>query len=155
VEPARIPSTPYGPHRDRLILMGIFAGFGAGLAIAFLMEQKDTTFGNADDFRAFTTMPVIGVIPAIPNIGKPGGRSRGMVPLKDPDSGGGEQYRIPAMKAQKMCIQDQARIVMVTSAAGGEGKSLTAINMSMALTALVDGPVLLVDADMRKPRLHE
>ena len=44
---------------------------------------------------------------------------------------------------------------MVTSAAGGEGKSLTAINLATALAASVQGKVLVIDADMRKPRLNE
>jgi capsular exopolysaccharide synthesis family protein len=44
---------------------------------------------------------------------------------------------------------------MVTSAAGGEGKSLTALNLATALSATTEGRVLLIDADMRKPRVGD
>ena len=65
VEPASLPTAPYSPQRGRLVLMGIFAGLGLGLVTAFFLEQNDTTFGTVDDFQAFTTLPVIGVIPNV------------------------------------------------------------------------------------------
>jgi capsular exopolysaccharide synthesis family protein len=101
-------------------------------------------------------MPVIGVIPTIPGHAKSGhaGRSA-IVTLYDPDSVPAEQYRILGMKVHQACLQQNARILMVTSSAGGEGKSMTAINMATALAGLAEGSVLLVDADMRRPRLHE
>jgi capsular exopolysaccharide synthesis family protein len=46
-------------------------------------------------------------------------------------------------------------VLLVTSAAGGEGKSLTAMNLAMSLSASVEGRVLLVDCDLRRPQVHE
>ena len=157
IEPATVPSEPFSPKRARIILMGVFAGLGLGLAAAFLLEQNDKTFGNVDEFQAFTSMPLVAVIPNIdgqPKAGRKTGR-KAIVTLSDPDSVAAEQYRILAMKIHQMAMQQHARVLMVTSAAGGEGKSTTAVNLGLALSALVDGPVLLVDADMRRPRLHE
>ncbi len=154
VEPASLPSSPFSPQRERLILMGLAAGLGLGLAVAFVLEQNDTTFGTVDDFQAFTTVPVIGIIPNIPFKGK-GGPGSAVVTLAEPDSVAAEQYRILAMKVRQQCESSGSKVIMITSAAGGEGKSLTAINLAMALSATVDGHVLLIDADMRKPRINE
>ena len=157
VEPASVPAAPSSPQRQRLVLLGIFAGLGLGIVMAFFLEQSDTTFGNVDDFQTFTTLPVIGVIPNVNGKTKQnaGASRNAIITVQDPDSVPAEQYRILAMKIQQQCQQTGAQVVLLTSAAGGEGKSMTAINLSMALTSLVNGPVLLVDADMRKPRLHE
>jgi succinoglycan biosynthesis transport protein ExoP len=155
VESASLPSAPYSPQRERIILMGLAAGLGLGLALAFLMEQNDSTFGTVDDFQAFTTLPVAGVIPNVVQKGSKKGARPPIVTVTDPDSVAAEQYRILAMKVQQQCDATQSKVVMITSAAGGEGKSLTALNLAVALSATTDGSVLLIDADMRKPRVNE
>jgi len=155
VEPAGLPNAPHSPQRLRLILMGLAAGLGIGLGLIFLLEQNDTTFGTVDDFQAFTTLPVAGVVPNV-NYGKKKGKGQAsIVTLEDPDSVAAEQYRILAMRVQQQCDSSQAKVIVITSAAGGEGKSLTAINLATALSSTANGRVLLIDADMRKPRIAE
>jgi polysaccharide biosynthesis transport protein len=156
VEPASLPAAPYSPQRERLVLMGLAAGLGLGLVMAFLLEQNDTTFANVDDFQAFTTLPVIGVVPNISTKrGKLSPDNGALISITDPDSVAAEQYRILAMKVQQQCAASKSQIIMMTSAAGGEGKSLTAINLALALNGISEGKVLLIDADMRKPRTGE
>jgi polysaccharide biosynthesis transport protein len=154
-EPAALPGGPYSPQRARLVLMGLAAGLGLGLVFAFVLEQNDTTFGTVDDFQAFTTFPVSGVVPHIICGKKNDKVDYPIVAVRDPDSVAAEQYRILAMKVQQQCDASQSRSVMVTSAAGCEGKSLTAVNLAAALSATTDDPVILVDADMRKPRVAD
>ncbi|HEY2381689.1 MAG TPA: polysaccharide biosynthesis tyrosine autokinase [Terriglobia bacterium] len=154
-EPAPLPGAPYSPQRARLLLMGLAAGLGLGLVLAFVLEQNDTTFGTVDDFQAFTTLPISGVVPNIAPAKKGQKALNPIVTVQDPDSVAAEQYRILAMKVQQQCDASRSKVVMVTSAAGGEGKSLTAINLAAALSASTDEPVLLIDADMRKPRVAD
>src|SRR5262249_33957861 len=154
-EPASPPGGPYSPQRARLVLMGLAAGLGLGLVVAFVLEQNDTTFGTVDDFQAFSTVPVAGVVPNIAAGNKKDKFATPIVTIQDPESVAAEQYRILAMKVQQQCEASRSRAVMVTSAAGGEGKSLTAINLAAALSATTDDRVLLIDADMRKPRVAE
>ena len=156
VEPAGVPTVPYSPQRVRLLLMGVAAGLGLGLAMAFVLEQNDTTFGTVDDFQAFTSLPVLGVIPHFGSRSK--GRKKSNLPsplviLAEPDSVASEQYRLCALKIRQQCEAANSKVLMVTSAAGGEGKSFTAINLAASLAALGQGKVLVIDADMRKPRL--
>ena len=154
-EPAGLPQGPYSPQRLRLIIMGIAAGMGLGLALIFLLEQNDTTFANVDDFQSFTTLPVAGIVPHVENKNQRRKTHPALVTIEDPSSIAAEQYRILAMRVQQQCDATHARAIMITSAAGGEGKSLTAINLATALAAASQGKVLLIDADMRKPRIAE
>jgi polysaccharide chain length determinant protein (PEP-CTERM system associated) len=159
VEPASLPLTPYSPQRARLLLMGLVAGLGLGFALTFILEQNDTTFGTVDDFQAFTTLPVLGAIPNFTRkakaSGKAGAARSPIVSIAEPDSVAAEQYRLLALKVRQQCEASQLKVVMVSSSAGAEGKSLVAINMATALAATVQGKVLLIDADMRKPRVDE
>ena len=155
IEPAGLPKQPHSPHRDRLALMGLALGLGLGVAIAFLLEQNDTTFATLDDFQAFTTLPAVGVIPNIPQRGKKDDAKTSIVSWTDPESVAAEQFRVLALKVQQQCEATQSKVVLITSSAGGEGKSVTAINLAVALAAIADGPVLLVDGDMRKPSINE
>jgi capsular exopolysaccharide synthesis family protein len=59
------------------------------------------------------------------------------------------------MKVEQWMEQSGGRVLVVTSPAGGEGKSVTALNLSLALGASVRGRVLLVDSDLRRPRVHQ
>jgi capsular exopolysaccharide synthesis family protein len=108
-----------------------------------------------DDFQSFTTLPVAGVVPDVGKNMKTSKAKPRLVTVDEPASVGAEQYRILAMKVQQQCDPLHAKAIMITSAAGGEGKSMTAINLALALAATVDGRVLLIDADMRKPRIAE
>jgi protein-tyrosine kinase len=79
---------------------------------------------------------------------------RHIVCITDRDSPGAEQYR--KLRAQLLLLTRQTRqnSLMVTSADVGEGKSVTAINLAIALAREIDYTVLLVDADLRKPSIH-
>jgi polysaccharide chain length determinant protein (PEP-CTERM system associated) len=151
-EPASLPASPSSPQRSRLILMGLCAGLGLGLVAAFLLEQNDTTFATVDDFQTFTTVPVLTAIPTVPTTVK--NATHLLVTATAPESVAAEQYRVLAMKIQQQS-EPTSKVIMLTSAAGGEGKSMTAVNLANALASMSDGPVLLIDGDMRKPRVHE
>ena len=158
VEPATVPTAPFSPQRARLMLMGLAAGLGLGLVMAFVLEQNDTTFGTVDDFQTFTTLPVVGVIPSIGVSSKAKRKTKTASPIitvSEPDSVAAEQYRLCALKLRQQCEAANAKIVMITSAAGAEGKSLTALNLAAALVPSIQGKILVIDADMRKPRLNE
>jgi polysaccharide chain length determinant protein (PEP-CTERM system associated) len=155
VEAAMVPDGPYSPKRERVVLLGLCAGLGLGLLLAFCVEQNDTTFSSVDDFQGFTTLPVAAVVPNVKPPAARSGEQQSIVTISQPDSVAAEQYRMLALKIHQQADNGNSVGVMVTSAAGDEGKSLTATNVAVALASSGEGPVLLVDADMRKPRIHE
>lgn len=185
IEPAQLPTAPYSPQRRQIILMGFLASLGIGLAAIFLVEQMDSSFETIEEVQGFTNIPVLSAIPSVaksvPRIhsGKNGRhdpmrleglkvRGEGITPeerrhfekhrltvLSDPQSIASQQYGILTLKVQRWKEQTGGRVLVVTSAAGGEGKSLTALNLSLALASAVEGRVLLVDCDLRRPQVHE
>ncbi len=67
LDPASLPERPAQPVRSVIILMGIFAGFGAGGVLVFLREIRDTSLKTLKDVRAYTQLPVLGSIPLLEN----------------------------------------------------------------------------------------
>ena len=156
VEAARLPLAPFEPHRDRILLMGLFSGLGLGLVLAFFVERMTTSFEDVEEFQSFTNLPVVALIPSASAGMSPGTKLKknAIVTLSDPRSISAEQYSLLAMKVAPP-PEKASKTLVVTSSSGGEGKTITAINLSLALAGSIDGPVLLVDCDLRKPRVHE
>ena len=78
-----------------------------------------------------------------------------VVTLKDPYSHAAEQYKKLRARILKATRKDFHNTIMVTSSESGEGKSLTAINLAVAISNEIDHTVLLVDADLRNPSVHK
>ena len=182
VEPASLPKVPSTPRRSRLLVVGLFAGLALGLAIAFIAEQMDTTFGNIVDFQNFTNIPAIAVLPSMSAEPEPGvkpitgtislippgdGRLNSsllaladlhknhIVMLTDPHSVASEQYRLLALKIRQQLRAVTSPVLAVSSAVGGEGKTITSLNLGLALAGTDSGRVLHIDSDLRKPHVHE
>ncbi|HEV8162908.1 MAG TPA: CpsD/CapB family tyrosine-protein kinase, partial [Actinomycetota bacterium] len=77
-----------------------------------------------------------------------------LVTAQEPESRSAEAYRALGMKMIVLAAKHDVRVVLVTSAAPGEGKTTTAANLAMVL-AEAGKDVLLISADLRRPRLHD
>ncbi len=176
VEPAGPPQAPVPTRRQRVVLLGLLGSLGAGILLVLLVEQMDTSFDTAEELQTFTNLPLLSVVPNIPGqrlFGRNGRRRSVHAPdpmtpsqrrqyeknlvvmLSDRESVPSEQYGILAQKIRQWVQQNGSQTLLVTSAAGGEGKSITSVNLSLALSFLLDGGVVLVDSDLRRPRIHE
>jgi polysaccharide chain length determinant protein (PEP-CTERM system associated) len=172
IEPAQLPVTPFSPHRVRIILAGFLSSLGIGLLAAFLADRSHPSFETTEELEQFITLPVLTGVPAIPVAAKNAPPPRlwragftseqsahfqrhRLAPLTDPQSVASQQYSILALKIQQWMAQTGGKTLLVTSPSGAEGKSLTALNLSLALSESSEGRVLLVDSDLRLPRVHE
>jgi len=170
VRRAPLPLEPSAPRRGRIILMGLISGLGFGMMLVICFEYRDTSYNSPDEFRESTDLPLLTVIPDIATSnGRSGPRERPntsplgigaleknhIVTLYDPRSIASEQYGILATEVLARLGRGSPRVLAVTSAAGGEGKTLTSLNLSIMISRIMEGRVLLLESDLRRPRLQE
>lgn len=149
VEPADLPETPVGPNKGMTILLAAVIGFLLAAAAAYLLEYLDDTLKHPDDVRKTTGLTTLG---AVPLIREEEGGAAAPFPIEAP-SGAVEAYRVLRTNLQFAAVGHPLRTVMVTSPAPSEGKSMTAGNLAAAL-AQAGKRVVLVDADLHRPRQH-
>jgi polysaccharide chain length determinant protein (PEP-CTERM system associated) len=167
IEPALPPLDPFAPNRLRLLLVGLMAALGSGIGVALMLEKADTTFKDVEDLQVPTGLRVLTIVPRIESAWKrlkgPKGAitaatgpqpRKGIVTMVDPKSVPAEQFHILATQLRRKRPEDGCLVTMVTSASGGEGKTLTSVNLAMAL-ANTGARVLLIDADLRLPRVGD
>lgn len=155
----RVPTKPVKPKRRLSVALSIFFGLAMGTALCFFVEYLDTTIKTKEDAEALLGVPVIGYIPGILDSELTEAGNGSPVPvelhaMRKPRSSVAEAFR-SIRTALAFSGQDGSlRHMLVTSATRGEGKSLSSMNIAITL-AQAGKSVLLIDADMRKPRLHK
>ena len=65
LDPANFPLKPVRPNRPLVLLIGLLAGLGGGLGLAFLWDNLDTSFKRSDDVNAYVNVPLLATIPAL------------------------------------------------------------------------------------------
>lgn len=150
------------------LIVGLLVGFLLGLGGAFLIETMNTSIRRPEDLELALNVPGLAVIPPLSGSAQPARRLGGLlgsgkkaVPGSERSIGAVSQPFSVGLEAFRMlrtsllwCEQgDKMKTLVVTSAAPGEGKTLTAANLSV--TFAYDGlRVLLIDCDVRRPKLH-
>ncbi|MEE9445823.1 MAG: polysaccharide biosynthesis tyrosine autokinase [Cocleimonas sp.] len=153
VEPAVVPIHKFKPKPKLNLLLGLLSGLILGLALAFLREAFDQSVNSAEDLQNITGLPVLSNIPRISKAAAQG--RMGLISAMMPDTAAAEAYRILAAKLRFMKKEaEDGRVMLITSAQPNKGKSVSASNVACSL-AKMGMKVLLVDADLRRPSMHE
>ena len=148
---ANTPTKPVKPQPVRNALAAMVVGLLAGLGLAFLRDRLDDSIKSTDDLRqAEPDLPVLGAIPVISSL-KTDSPVQGALA-----SGGGamEAYRGLRTSLQLLGIEHPIRVVQITSPMAGEGKTSTVASLGLVLAA-AGQRVVMVDCDLRRPRLHK
>jgi capsular exopolysaccharide synthesis family protein len=161
---SRVPNAPVGPARLRTIVLAFLLSFGAGVGLAFLLDFLDDTLKSTEDVDRYLHLPTLALIPA-PTVARgllgrgrasapePGDSPTALALIEDVRSPVTEAYRHLRTSLLLSSAGQPPRTVLVTSSQPSEGKTTTAVNMAMML-AQTDADVLLLDCDLRRPRVH-
>ncbi len=153
IEGAKVPKAPYKPDLPLNLLAGLAAGLILGIGLAFLRSFMDNTVRSTDDMERVTQLPSLGLLPLASDKALTKG-NLALVSHNAPRHDLSEAYR--SLSTSLMFATPNNRrpqTLLVTSAAPGEGKTSTAVNLAISL-ARNSVSVLLVDADLRRPDLH-
>jgi capsular exopolysaccharide synthesis family protein len=157
IDPAQAPSEPAEPKPLRTGLLGLGAGLACGVALALLQESADDAIRSVEDAEQASELPSLGTVPRLEDhtlgLLRGCGTDRAVV-LHKPASRAAECYRSLSNSLLLSCRDQKPGVIVVTSAVPLEGKTTTAVNLATAL-AQQGSRVLLVDADVRQPSVHQ
>jgi capsular exopolysaccharide synthesis family protein len=149
VERASVPTSPVSPRTTMNVALGGLIGLTLAMTFAWLREVLDSRIRNERDVRAVTDAPILGAIAFDPQM-----KQKPLIVHSAPQSPRSESFRTLRTNLQFIEVDDNSRTFVLTSSMPGEGKSTTTANLALALADGGD-TVLLVDADLRKPRVAE
>jgi polysaccharide biosynthesis transport protein len=163
---AQRPTAPIGPQRNRNIIIAFLVAMAAGIGLAFLIDYLDDSIRTSDDIGRNLGLPTLAMIPHQSLIDKRrdrgilsgkngnGNGSTALITLEDNRSAMAEAYRHLRTSLLFSSAGKPPQTILVTSTQPSEGKTTTAINTAVTLAqAGVD--VVLLDCDLRRPRLHQ
>jgi tyrosine-protein kinase Etk/Wzc len=154
IDDARIPMYPAKPNRPLIILVGLLIGFGLAFAYVFTKNYFDNKIKTPEDIQK-KNINVLAWIPEIEGISINGTSKNEFVVAIAPDSIPSESFRALRTRVQfSRPDKENLKSILITSPAPQEGKSTIALNLAGSF-ALANKKTLLIDADLRRPRLHK
>jgi succinoglycan biosynthesis transport protein ExoP len=150
VDEAEMPRGPSSPNKTNNLLLGLFGGVVLGIGLAFFFEYIDSRIKQPEEIRAYLGLSFLGMVPAFvvkETVGPPL-LGNGMPPEFT------EAFRGIRTNILFSSADSGPKSILITSTGPGEGKSVVSANIAMTL-AHAGQRVLLIDADMRRPKAHE
>ncbi|MEB2289426.1 MAG: polysaccharide biosynthesis tyrosine autokinase [Anaerolineae bacterium] len=150
VEPARLAGQ-VARNEFQTTILGALVGAALAFGLMLLIEYLDDTIRTVDQATQTLSLPTLAVIPKF-------GKSRAsyserLIAYRQPDSPVAEEYR--TLRTNLMFSANGGKAVfIVTSPGPGDGKTVTIANLAVTM-AVAGWRVLLIDADLRRPRLHD
>lgn len=141
--PAGLPSAPVSPRPVLNLLIGLLAGLAVGAAIAIVREQMDTSVKSTDELHELAGVPPLGSFAEDASAKQP------LVAVRH-DYVDAEAFRSIRTSLQFANPDGPPRQVVVTSATSGEGTTVTACNLAIAM-AQTSRRVCLVEGNIRRP----
>ncbi|MGJ9421468.1 polysaccharide biosynthesis tyrosine autokinase [Aeromicrobium sp. CF3.5] len=149
VESAAVPATPVSPSIPWWVAIGALVGALLGLLVSAVRQLTDRYVRTTDDLTEAASAPLLAAVAYDRQIDR-----SPLVTDLDPQDPRFEATRILRTNLQFLDVDSSDTVLTVTSCMSGDGKSTTAANLAIAL-AHGGEQVVLIDADLRRPRLAE
>ncbi len=154
IDDARVPGHPAKPNRILIVILGLFIGAGLSFAYVFLKNYFDNSVKTPEDIQK-KNVNVLAWIPQVDGLGLNIKSKFDFIVSTQPDSIPAEAYRALRTRVQfSRADKESLKTILVTSPAPQEGKTTVAINLAGSF-ALANKKTLIIDCDLRKPRLHQ
>ena len=144
------PINPSKPNRIMIIIIGSLLGFGFGFGFVYIKSYFDKTIKTPEDIKS-KNINVLSWIPKIKEFSSKYSESE-LIVAKHPDSLPTEAFKTLRTRIQFSEAKD-LKVILVTSSAPSEGKSVIAANLAASF-AQDHKKTVVIDCDLRKPRLH-
>lgn len=161
IDRGTVANNPVEPKETLNLALGTLVGIVLGAATALLLEARDRSVKTVSEAKGLLDYTLLGTIPLLDREGKRKSSKKsddtgaGKVIVRDfPRSSSSESYRMLQANLKFLSSDTKLQVIVVTSSVPGEGKSTTSSNLATALAEL-SHRVLIVDADMRRPRQHQ
>ncbi len=169
IEPPIRPSAPVAPDKLMIMVLSLFGGLVVGLAAVLVSEQSDTSLKDIEDIQRILGVPVLATVPSadifrtIASLEKQARRSgqqstdgnSALVSHMVRETAVSFEFRRLARKLAQGASCVIPKSIMVTSANRGEGKTSAAACLAITLAKHYGKRTVLVDCDLRKPRIHQ
>jgi polysaccharide biosynthesis transport protein len=148
------PDKPAKPMRVLIVLIGLLAGFGVAFGYVIIQDYFDDTIKSPDDILK-KDLKLLSWVPRLKIDKKFGLHKNDMIVLEEPHSAASEAFKVLRARIQLTTIQDRpVKTILISSGWQGEGKTMVAVNIAYCLAQLKKR-VLLIDCDLRRPRIHK
>ncbi len=153
IDEAMPPQFPIRPDKRRNLMLALALGLMLGLGLAFLLEYLDNTIKIPDEIGTHLDIPYLGPVPAFDTSEKSGDLPGELITAISPTAIPSESFRGIRTSILFSSPDKAPQVIMVSSAEPGEGKTFFAANLAVTM-AQNDAKVLLIDGDLRRPRIH-
>lgn len=160
---AKVPLFPDRPKKLLNLTLGIVLGLSLGIGLAFFADYLDNTVNKIEEVESTFALPILGAVPALTSAERrkrlkkatngQDAKSFELIMHQDQSSLVSEAIRNIRTSLLFSLPENPPKLLLVTSAEPGDGKTGVSINLSVALSQL-GGDILLIDADMRYPDCH-
>ncbi len=153
IDEGRVPEKPAKPNRLLIVLIGLVIGAGFAFGYVFIKNYFDNTIKTPEDIQN-RNINVLSWIPHIDGLKVNGNNESEFIVANQPDAIPSEAFRALRTRVQFSKIgSDALKTILITSSAPSEGKTTVCINLAGTF-AQSNKKTLILDADLRKPRVH-